>query len=217
MEEARQYSALEIRDGLAEDVSQFVFGEDDLKPLDRLRFAGYHAYLAHFSWLELPELEGRHERAALAMTWSWMGPAKFRDSAAHYREAAFAMRELREGPVKPEYVDSVARWTGNSLVAASKFLHFLVPAKFAIWDWRVAEEFFAIPKHRTRDRRDARNYVHFLSLLSSLDVEAADLNVLRREAGPVTSLREKELILFFLHRRRPMKPRKKRVRITASD
>lgn len=216
MEEARQYSALKQRAGLTSDVSRFIFVEQDLKPLDRLWFAGYHAYLAHFSKLELPEHEGREERAALAMTWSWMGPAKFRESSEHYPEAAKAMRALREGPAKPEDVEAVARWTGNSLVAASKFLHFLSPTEFAIWDWRVAEEFFAIPKHRTRERRDPRNYLHYLHLLQSLDVAAADLAVLRREAGLITPLRERELVLFFLHRRRPLKPRKKRIRVQAS-
>lgn len=49
-----------------------------------------------------------------------------------------AVLELRDGDYKKiEELRTVAKFTNNSFVGASKFLHFIYPDKFAIWDSNI--------------------------------------------------------------------------------
>jgi hypothetical protein len=193
---------MKFRDGLAGEVASFCFTDEDLKPLDRLWFDGYRAYLGYFADLNFdPEDSGR-EHGALAMTWSWMGRAPFGDTRDQYRNAAVAIQEIRASEITEDRLESVALWTGNSMVAASKFLHFLEPERFAVWDSRVAREAYAIPSSNQAKRRKAKSYLQYLQDLPSLRPAVRSREFLEQRAGKVSNLRAAELTIFMMDRRK---------------
>ncbi|MFA4939123.1 hypothetical protein [Brevundimonas sp.] len=196
---------MKFRKGLREDVESFSFSNSDIRPLDRLWFDGYRAYLGYFADLKFEPDVSLREHGALAMAWSWMGRAPFGDTRAHYNEAATAIRVMRFSEPTVEHLESVAIWSGNSMVGASKFLHFLLPDKFAVWDSRVAREAYAIAGTNYSKRRKAESYLQYLKDLPSLKPAIASRRFLEDQAGPLSDLRVAELTIFMMDRRNDTK------------
>jgi hypothetical protein len=88
------------------------------------------------------------------------------------------------------------------VVAASKILHFLAPARFPIWDSRVAKMWGRLPN----GPRAPEHYLDFTTAchhFSTAQPGRQACNVFRRRAAqagytyPMTDMRAIELILFL--------------------
>ena len=99
----------------------------------------------------------------------------------------------------------------NSMIGASKLLHFLNPALFPIWDSRVAKAFFNRPKAHNQQVNTLRNWKSYQSVLNTW---LADKRVVKKCAelrkravylAQVTDLRLVELVLF--HKTAPKRTR----------
>lgn len=117
-----------------------------------------------------------------------------------YEAALPSLCKVREGRslTFPDDLDAIKDYVGGSMVAASKFLHFVEPERFAMWDRNVWRAISGEPKSAFRDC--AKAYSCYLGWLSQFALPATLDEDLRQLLGDVTSLRRKEFALFCLGR-----------------
>jgi hypothetical protein len=90
----------------------------------------------------------------------------------------------------------------NSVIGASKFLHFLRPDAFPIWDSRVAKIFLNKPKaggqkvNGIEPWKDYRNELSKWLKVPAVDMKCKDLGQLACFLNHVSNLRLVELVLF---------------------
>ncbi len=104
-------------------------------------------------------------------------------------------------PTDDELAELMA-FSNNSMVGASKLLHFLNPSTFPIWDSRVARAFFNRPKVYSYQVNKAGRWKLYQATLTNwlndqqVKSRCAELKQLAGHLAGLTNLRLVELVLF---------------------
>jgi hypothetical protein len=113
--------------------------------------------------------------------------------------AVLMTKARRDGHLDPEEIDSLASLMNNSLVGASKLLHFAAPDAFAIWDSRIYAFLNGKRPHHYQVR-DVKAYTAYLDKLTywskspGIDVFRETVN--RKIGYAVSTMRAMELVMF---------------------
>lgn len=104
------------------------------------------------------------------------------------------------GYLTAEQLEELASLVNKSLVGASKLLHFVAPANFAIWDSKVYS-FVHGERPHNYSVNDAKKYLDYLNLLTNLSKDARFANfyfsVKSKLGYEVTPFRALELVMFL--------------------
>lgn len=121
-------------------------------------------------------------------------------------KAATLLTEAKTNTILTEIqLKELASLVNNSLVGASKLLHFVAPANFAIWDSKV---YLFVHEERPYNYRlnDAKKYLAYLDLLARLSRDARFTpfysSVKSKLGYDITPFRALELIMFLSESRR---------------
>ena len=192
--------------GLARRVA--AFAPPAIAGWDHYYLGTYKRLLRTFEEVTFAEGSSLESDACVWFVTSWMRLQKnqhwenYQAGLAYYERARPVLVKARsEGAVTfPDDLKTVRAYLGGSMIAASKFLHFLRPDRFAMWDQNVAEAMFG---NKRRDFLNSpKQYACYLGNLALLDLpDDVDRNV-RRVLGDVTLIRRKEFVLFCLGRHR---------------
>lgn len=116
------------------------------------------------------------------------------------RGAALLTRARRAGALTDDEIGALAALINNSLVGASKLLHFVAPERFAIWDTRIYRFLFERTPHLYRIQSVER-YREYLETLAELRSDprfpAFHRSVNQKLGYRVSALRAIELIMFL--------------------
>lgn len=146
----------------------------------------------------LPEFNTDNLHVINMAVYAWM-PTILKKSC---KDAGIIVLEIlneykRNGtPIKDEDVEKFYKFTNNSYVGASKFLHFIAPDRFAIWDSKVAQV-LAIKNHNSRDA--FMNYQNEMRAFSDKILVQSAMDFSKEIHGglPVTKLRAIEHCLWM--------------------
>ena len=104
------------------------------------------------------------------------------------------------GALTDQEISSLARLVNNSLVGASKLLHFVAPDEFAIWDSNIYSFIFEKKPYHYRVNK-VTNYRIYLSMLSSIQgdprFKAFHASVNAKVGYAVSPLRAIELVMYL--------------------
>jgi hypothetical protein len=137
------------------------------------------------------------------MVYGWMPTIVELDpggNALSLEDAALLLTKAkREGHLENSEVENLALLVNNSLVGASKLLHFVAPEHFAIWDSRIFVYIHGRKPHHYQVR-ETSTYLAYLEQLRQWSVDrriAAFSDVVCRKIGyRVSNLRALELVMF---------------------
>jgi hypothetical protein len=114
--------------------------------------------------------------------------------------AAILTKAKNTGVLSDQEIASLAALVNNSLVGASKLLHFVAPDHFAIWDSKIYAFVLHKKPHNYRVN-DVANYRRYLSLLAGIRsdsrFDAFHESVNRKIGYDVSPLRAIELVMFL--------------------
>lgn len=159
-----------------------------------------HNYPSFVAFLRRPDrLEPQDVTVAANFTYAWM-PRVAVLNAEHLEEACDALNEVRAGALpSAAHVQAVAAYLGNSIVGASKLLHFTAPSTHAIWDTRVARYLGIKNIDRSRDA-GIHTYLSYLRVLKDLS-SYPYIDTMRIHAKAwgmdITPLRAIEMVMFL--------------------
>lgn len=104
------------------------------------------------------------------------------------------------GSLADDEIENLVRLTNNSLVGASKLLHFVAPQHFPIWDSKIYAFVFQEKSHNYRVSQisNYRKYLKLLSVLQNDDLfESFHQSVNEKIGYHVSKIRAIELIMFL--------------------
>jgi hypothetical protein len=157
-----------------------------LRECSRLSFDG--------SWQDFEQL-----KSCLLLVYSWMSPSRL-DRVVRwpqYQSTHTMLYHMREdGALTPQNFEDVVQIANDSVVGASKFLHFIAPHHFPIWDQHVARscEFWRRKQYNSPDVYVA--YVEWLRARPISDDTVRLTADLLGVAPAGQQLRCKEFLLF---------------------
>lgn len=146
-------------------------------------------------------LHTEHLICGTLMVYGWM-PTVLRSisSTGSIGQLAGVLTRVRKnGNITNQEIARVTQLTNNSLVGASKLLHFLAPDKFAIWDSKIyAFIHERYPHHyQVQNVSKFRDYHRDLEALCSHPEFPAFHNRVRKKIGyDVSRLRALEVVMF---------------------
>lgn len=133
-----------------------------------------------------------------SLAYAWMPTTlDFRGDAG---EVAGLLQKAAKGvDLNADELEVLASAINNSMVGASKLLHFVSPEKYAIWDSRVYR-YLSRKKPYAQRLRSPEGYLEFLTFLRSLVGESrfsrAHRHVEKVIGYPVTAIRAAEYVMF---------------------
>jgi hypothetical protein len=152
-----------------------------------------------------------HERVAVAspraedvrigviLVYSWMGRgwSNFDPACLEaFHDARQALGHCVRGQGKKDQFEAIKSFVGGSLIAASKFLHFLAPERYAIWDQHVARAAYGL--NHWAQYNQIERYCAYLDDLTQLTLPSDLRSRIERSIGKTSDLRAKEFALFQL-------------------
>jgi hypothetical protein len=138
------------------------------------------------------------------MVYGWMptilelSPEK---SNIELSEAAGILNTVKDtGTLSNSQIEHLSRLVNNSLVGASKLLHFISPRTFAIWDSKVYSFVYTEKPHNYRVN-DISKYLHYLELLNRYQKDdrfrTFHASVNKKIGYTVSPFRALELIMYL--------------------
>ena len=156
---------------------------------------GYPEFLDFFA---KPRTLTRHHLViGASFTYAWMPTILDFRSTEFDRGVAVLRRARRNGAVSEADLQCLAEIVNNSVVGASKLLHFVAPDAFAIWDSRVASYLGSRIAGTARGVATYSSYNRCMVDLAGMP-EAADIarTVSRRIHCRTRPLRALELVMY---------------------
>lgn len=139
-------------------------------------------------------------QVCLILIYSWMGRGvltSLPEARSHYEVVRNDLRRVRlQDGISLESLERVRDLVNGSTTGASKFLHFLAPDRFAIWDSNVEKGLGG-----TRRMISPSDYLVYLEWIRGQHISSASVGkVAERFALPMKTpeLRVKELLLFII-------------------
>lgn len=177
-----------------------AFASEPLGARDLFYLRTYRPILSHFRGLSFSET--LHDKDAsdvgVILTYSWMARGLLKaDSLQNYSRARTVLDHAKaSGEIDHRGLEMVRSYVSESMIGASKFLHFLRPDRFAIWDTRVAQAAYG----RGYDYVNSiGNYLKYLECIRATRVSEEVKSILSPVLGyEVTDLRMKEFALFVI-------------------
>lgn len=103
----------------------------------------YPEFLEYFR--AVPSLTKHHLIIAANFSYGWMPTILDFRSDAYDDAVGYLERARQSDDLEPHELFALSRLVNNSMVGASKLLHFASPSNYAIWDSRVAKYLGASP------------------------------------------------------------------------
>lgn len=163
----------------------------------------YRYILSHLATCQFDETEDDCERfwQGLILVYSWMGRGLIHDFGRPYErylEACDTFKAVKDGnDIPPSELKPLMSICQGSVVGLSKLMHFVAPARFAIWDQWVAQAVFG--KVYWHQVNDLMTYSAYMDWIKSASIDENTLNEVCNLLQLDTfnpSLRPKEFILF---------------------
>ena len=114
--------------------------------------------------------------------------------------AELLTRAKRTGTLGNDEIAALAALINNSLVGASKLLHFVAPENFAIWDSRIYRFLHELTPHAHRVKR-VEHYRDYLTTLAHLRSDPRfpgfHRSINEKLGYPVSAFRALELVMFL--------------------
>jgi hypothetical protein len=155
----------------------------------------YNIFLDYFSKPRSPT----EVYAAAYMVYGWM-PTMLRLKGPT-EQILFLYEHSARLQVTPNILSECSKTMNNSVVGSSKFMHFIQPTYYPIWDSRVYRALFSQQPHPYRVE-DPSLYFDYLELVHQLCKDPRFLRLHQRvqdEAGyPLSGCRVAELCLYAL-------------------
>jgi hypothetical protein len=116
------------------------------------------------------------------------------------KAAELLTKAKRKGALTDDDIEQLARLVNNSLVGASKLLHFVSPEQFAIWDSKIYAFVFRERPHNYRVRQVLK-YRYYLTQLDQYQKDsrftAFHASINAKVGYNVSALRALELVMFL--------------------
>jgi hypothetical protein len=161
----------------------------------------YQVFLNFFKErIAVEDVAANDAKIAVVLVYSWMGRAQI-DPACwnNFERARTALQHIRRGEPKEQEIEDIKSFVGNSLIATSKFLHFLAPKRYAIWDRYVAWAAYRYEYPYPYQYNKIDRYLVYLRDLETLEINEEVCQQVRKTLkDEVSSLRMKEFALFHL-------------------
>jgi hypothetical protein len=166
----------------------------------------YHDLLAHF--INLKAITWSDAIVGLHIVYGWMPTIPRFDDIEDWNQSekdqlVAALNDARNGSVPSDkQFGFVKAFCNNSVVGASKLLHFLNPGKLPIWDSRVAKVFLGRRKVTHDQVNKIANWQMYQKTLtnwllgSAVQKRCAELRRAADHLTDVTDLRLIELVIF---------------------
>jgi hypothetical protein len=135
-------------------------------------------------------------KIGVILAYSWMGRGEVKISHLNsFQDAETALTKAKLGKISLNELKCITNFVSGSLVGTSKYLHFLNPKCFAMWDTNVA---WASYRHNRYQLNKPEAYLQYLEDLPSLKLPK-DLAERTLDRMPkATEMRVKEFALFQL-------------------
>ncbi len=128
--------------------------------------------IRHFFQTHQP-LDWQHAVLGLHIVYGWMPTIPdwdrimaIGDDEGKTMKLLQSLNVATHGPLAPEQLDSIVSFCNESYIGASKFLHFLSPQVFPIWDLRVAKAFLKRRKLHWNQANRAGHWTNYKRTLS---------------------------------------------------
>jgi hypothetical protein len=123
--------------------------------------------------------------------------ADFQQDFKRYKAICPTLRTVRNsGELDEDQLVELSTLCQGSVIAASKFLHFLRPDRFAIWDSRISAAIFSKAKSYST-LNNPKNYLAYLEWIRALRIDRETQNSVTKHLGIDRNCSLKEFILFM--------------------
>lgn len=162
----------------------------------------YHGVYLHFHryFQQVEEWDAHQLVLGMSMIYSWM-PKILHIKCKDLNKVAIAVNQIKAGQeLHPSTLTKMKSCFNNSLVGPSKFLHFLEPSRFAIWDSRVARYFLQrTPHHQLMGRMEHYfSYLDFCSSVANEEIyDPLHQKIQDQIDYPITKMRSIEYVMFL--------------------
>jgi hypothetical protein len=137
------------------------------------------------------------------MVYGWMPTIiminKSGQSASVKQGAALLTKAKINGVLSEQELEQLKSLVNNSIVGASKLLHFVNPDKFPIWDSRIFQ--FCYRKKAYSNANNVKRYLKYIELLNELIDQNPNGkifgNITNKLGYKVSKLRALELVMFI--------------------
>ena len=131
------------------------------------------------------------------LAYSWMGQGKLKiASLENFGSAVNALLKAKSEKIDVTELQNIVNFVSGSLVGTSKYLHFLNPQCFAIWDSRVAWAGYRLKYNYQVEK--PKYYIQYLEDLAELELPEKLSNIITARMPQATQMRIKEFALFQL-------------------
>jgi hypothetical protein len=159
--------------------------------------ATYDLFLRFFKErIAIENLRADDAKVGVVLVYSWMAPAELKtESWKHFAAARRILQLDKARRLNAAEIDTLKAFVGGSLIATSKYLHFLNPRRYAIWDTNVAR---AAYRYSWQQCNRSERYLEYLDDMKHLTLPEALRQRVRTAIGTSSSMRCKEFALFHL-------------------
>lgn len=178
----------------------FALPLDKIKELDSYALA-YPHLLSYFQ--EKKKLRTEDIIRGMVMVYGWMPTIPtLHGSIKEFEEATEFLNRKRHCRSSSDFeeLENIKKILNNSLVGASKILHFVNPEKYAIWDSKVAEVVFG-KKLTQHQISKIENYKIYMALINDVENDhrcTKLVDKINKKLGyNVSTKRAIELVLFL--------------------
>ena len=170
-------------DRIVSDANQFAVD-------DPVSYQVYFQFLEYFQ--NIDRIEAHHFVIGASFAYSWM-PTMLGLRNGEFSRAAHELQQARTSDVQKASLEFLEKTVNNSVVGASKLLHFVAPTRYAIWDSRVSNY---LKKNLTKQF----TYHDYLELCRNLvedqRFKAVHQSINLKIGREVSALRAVELVMY---------------------
>ena len=161
------------------------------------RLATYPLFLKFFSEnVTATDLTLENAKLAVVLVYTWMPLPPLEPGCwRHFASAKKMLLRDKVARLNADEIDTLKAFVGGSLLATSKFLHFLNPGRYAVWDVNIAR---AAYRCTWRQCNRANRYTQYLDDLGELELDHALRSRVHDALGAASELRYREFALYQL-------------------
>lgn len=167
---------------------------------DAAYLGSYQIILGHFRSIKFENREQCRLQAdaAVLLVYTWMGGAKPKlDCLNSYFNCCKDIRSARTNQtITQKQLERICSYVSGSLIATSKFLHFLNPEQYPIWDRRVADALYGLRHYNQHQKLE--NYMQYLKDVPRLEIPDTLSAEIVSLLGNVSAMRRAEFAVFNL-------------------
>jgi hypothetical protein len=165
--------------------------------MDARLLATYDLFLKYFrDSIAVPNLSISDAKIGVVLVYTWMQPAQLNpDCWQTFPLAKEVLMREKNGRLNVGDIEALKHFVGGSLIATSKFLHFVNPDRYAMWDTNVAR---AAYRYSWQQCNRPDRYLQYLDDINELALDDGLRSRVQDAIGSASELRMKEFALFQL-------------------